>query len=335
MTSTAPSVELAKLLTGHWLTQAVHVAAKLEIADLLATGPQHADELAAQTGAHALSLYRLLRTLASVGIFEEAPDGRFRLTPMADSLRKNAPDSKWAMAVMIGDEQYHAWGDLLHNIQTGECAFTHRYGKPMFDFLSEHPEKARVFDAAMTSIHGRETAAMLDAYDFSKFGTLVDVGGGNGSTLSEVLARHTNLQGVLFDLPHVVAAAAERLKVAGLSSRCRTVGGSFFESAPSGGDAYILRHIIHDWTDEQSVQILSCVRKAMSEKSKLLVVEHVIQPGNEPSPGKVFDLVMMALPGGMERTEAEYRQLFDASGLKLSRIVPTAADVCVIEALPM
>lgn len=333
--ASSPAIELGKLLTGNWLTQAVHVAAKLELADRLAAGPMHADELAAQTQTHSLSLYRLLRTLASTGIFFEEPDGRFRLTPMADALRKDAPDSKWAMAMMLGDEPYHAWGDLLHNVRTGECAFTHRYGKPLFDFLADHPEKARVFDAAMTSIHGRETAAMLEAYDLSNVGTLVDVGGGNGSTLAEVLAKHANMQGVLYDLPHVVAAAAERLKAAGLAGRCRTVGGSFFESAPGGGDAYILRHIIHDWNDQQSVQILSCVRRAMSERSKLLVVEHVIQPGNEPATGKYYDLAMMVLPGGMERTEAEYRQLFDASGLRLSRIVPTAADVCVIEALPV
>ncbi|HEY2839267.1 MAG TPA: methyltransferase [Pirellulales bacterium] len=335
MKSTTPSIELAQLITSNWLNQAVYVAARLEIADLLAAGPLRADELAARTKTHALSLYRLLRTLASRGIFAEGADGRFQLTPLADALRKDAPDSKWAMAIMLGSEPYHAWGDLLHNVQTGECAFTHRYGKPLFDFLAEHPEKARDFDAAMTSIHGRETAAMLDAYDFSGVTTLVDAGGGNGSTLAEILKRHTSMQGVLFDLPHVVAAAEERLRAAGVASRCRAIGGSFFETAPSGGDAYILRHIIHDWDDEQSVQILSCVRRAMSEKSRLLVVEYVIQTGNEPAPGKYYDLAMMVLPGGMERTEAEYRQLFDAGGLRLARIVPTAADVCVIEAAPV
>jgi len=328
-------MELGRLLTGNWLTQAVHVAAHLGIADLLADGPMHADEIAAQTKTHALSLYRLLRTLASAGIFAEASDGTFRLTPMADALRKDAPDSQWAMAMMLGGEPYYAWGDLLHNVQTGECAFQHRFGRPLFDFLGEHPEKARIFDAAMTSIHGRETAAMLNAYDFSKIGTLIDVGGGNGSTLAEILTRHETMQGVLFDLPHVVAAAAERLQAAGLSARCQTIGGSFFESAPAGGDAYILRHIIHDWTDDQSVQILRCVRQAMSSQARLLVVEHVIQPGNEPAPGKYFDLAMMVLPGGMERTEAEYRRLFDAAGLRLARIIPTSADVCVIEVLPV
>ena len=237
--------------------------------------------------------------------------------------------------MMIGQEAFHAWGDLLYSVQTGGCAFEKAYGKPLFEFLGEHPEKARIFDAAMTSVHGRESAAMLDAYDLSNIGTFVDVGGGNGKTLMAVLARYPSLQGVLFDVPHVVEAAGLNFQDAGLAARCRSVGGSFFEEIPSGGDVYLLRHIIHDWYDQQATQILRNCRRAMHQGAKLLVVESVILPGNEPAIGKMLDLAMMVLPGGMERTETQYRALLAAAGLQLERIVPTAADVSVIEARPV
>lgn len=187
----------------------------------------------------------------------------------------------------------------------------------------------------MTSVHGRESAAMLDAYDLADVGTFVDVGGGNGKTIVAVLNRHPAMSGILFDLPHVVEAAEHNLSAAGLKTRCRTVGGSFFDAVPTGGDAYLLRHIIHDWYDEQSTQILKNCRRAMHDRAKLLVVEHVILPGNDPAPGKMLDLAMMVLPGGMERTEKQYRELFAGAGLRLERIVATAADVSVIEARPV
>jgi hypothetical protein len=331
----APARTIAQMLNGHALTQSLYVAARLGLADLLAGQPLGADELAARTGAHAPSLYRLLRTLASLGVFHEDGQGKFHLTPLAECLQKDHEDSQWALAMMIGQEPFHAWGDLLYSVQTGGCAFEKTYGKPLFDFLGDHPDKARIFDAAMTSVHGRESAAMLDAYDLADAGTFVDVGGGNGKTLIAVLNCYPSVQGVLFDLPHVVEAAAPNFQQAGLAARHRNVGGSFFSEIPTGGDVYLLRHIIHDWYDEQATQILCNCRRAMHDGAKLLVVESVILPGNEPAVGKMLDLAMMVLPGGMERTEVQYRELFAAAGLRLDRIVPTAADVSVIEARPV
>lgn len=328
----SPTRTIAQMLNGQVLSQALHVAAKLQIADQLATAPQTAAELAGKSGTHAPSLYRLLRMLASLGIFREGDGGKFHLTPLAECLRKDVPESQWALAMMVGDEQFLAWSNLLYSVQTGGCAFEKTHGKPLFQFLGEHPEKARVFDAAMTSVHGRESAAMLDAYDLSGLQTFIDVGGGNGKTLISVLSRYPEMHGVLFDLPHVVAAAAPNFQAAGVDSRVKTIGGSFFEQIPAGGDAYLLRHIIHDWYDEQSTQILSTVRRAMQPGARLLIVESVILPGNEPSVGKMLDLVMMVLPGGMERTEEQYRTLLAGAGLQLTKIVPTSADVSVIEA---
>jgi hypothetical protein len=331
----SPARTIAQMLNGHLLTQSLYVAARLGLADLLAGQPLMADELAVRTATHAPSLYRLLRTLSSLGVFHEDGQEKFHLTPLAECLQKDHEDSQWALAMMIGEEPFHAWGDLLYSVQTGGCAFQKAYGKPLFEFLGEHPEKARIFDAAMTSVHGRESAAMLDAYDLTGTSTFVDVGGGNGKTLIAVLNRYPSMQGVLFDLPHVVEAAAPHFQKAGLAARQRSVGGSFFTDIPTGGDVYLLRHIIHDWYDEQATQILHNCRRAMHEGAKLLVVESVILPGNEPAVGKMLDLAMMVLPGGMERTEVQYRELLAAAGLRLERVVPTSADVSVIEARPV
>jgi hypothetical protein len=323
------------MMTAFWTSQAIHVAAKLGITDLLRDGPGTPAKLARATGTHERSLYRLLRALASVGIFAEDADGRFALTPLAECLRSDLPGSQHAAAVMNGEEHYRAWGDFLYSVRTGQTAFEHVYGKPVFEYLAEHPEPAHIFDAAMTGIHGAETQAMLAAYDFAPYRTLVDVGGGNGSTLLGVLQRYPPLHGVLFDMPHVVARARANLEAAGVASRCRAVGGSFFEAVPPGGDAYLMRHIIHDWDDEKSLAILRQCRQAMTPAARLLIVESVIPPGNGPFFGKLLDLNMLAIPGGLERTEAEYRELFAAAGFRLARVVPTAMEVSVIEGEPV
>jgi hypothetical protein len=321
------------LATGSWNTQALYVAARLKIADLLADGPKTAAELARVTGSHASSLFRLLRALASVGVFAEDAQGRFGLTPMAECLRTR-PGSQRSLILMMGEEHYRAWADLLYSIQTGKPAFDHIYGKPIFDYLSEHPDKAAIFDDAMTGVHGAETQAMLDAYDFSGIGTLVDIGGGNGTLIMGVLQKYPAMKGILYDLPGVIGRAQERIATAGLAGRCRAQAGSFFESVPPGGDAYLMRHIIHDWTDDQCRQILGNCRKVMGTSSRLLLIESVIPSGNEPFFAKFLDLNMLALPGGQERTEAEYRTLFQSAGFGLKRIVPTAAAVSVIEGEP-
>jgi O-methyltransferase domain/Dimerisation domain len=339
MTESTASPRLDQLICGYWHSQCVYVAAKLGIADLLANGPLSIAELAQRTGAHPMSLYRLLRGLASLGLFAEEAGERFRLTPAAEALRSDVPGSQWAMAVMMGEEHYRSWGELLYSVRTGKIAFDKIFGKPCFDFLSENPEQAALFDKAMVSVHGRETAAMIDAYDFSAFRSVTDVGGGNGSTLCGILSRHPALRGTLYDLPGVIERAAKSVSQAGLSERVDLVAGNFFESAPRGADAYLLRHIIHDWNDEQAIRILKNVHTAIGgkgarERGRLLVVESVIPPGNDPFFGKLLDLTMLVIPGGQERTEEEYRRLFGKAGFHLARIVPTASEVSVIEGFP-
>ncbi len=319
------------MITGYWVSQSIFVAAKLKIPDHLASGPKTVAELAISTATHTRSLYRLLRALASLGICFEEKDGRFSQTPMSEALLSQKSGSQWALAIMMCEEQYHAWGDLLNSVRTGQSAFERLYGKPLFDFLSEHPEQSQTFDAAMTGVHGRETQAMLDAFDFSGIRVLADVGGGNGTNLTGVLGQNPHMRGILFDLPDVVERARATIDAAGLTGRCAVVGGSFFENVPSGADVYMLRHIIHDWDDEKATAILRNVRSAMNDGAMLLLVESVIAPGNDPSFAKLLDLTMLVAPGGAERTAQEYHDLYESSGFKLTRIVPTAAEVCVIE----
>lgn len=327
-----PRKALLQMVTGYWLSQAIHVVAKLGIADLVKARPKPAGELAQATGTSPQSLYRLLRALASVSIFEEDEQGRFGLNERAELLL-DQPGSLRAVAIMMGDEHFRAWGDLLYSVQTGKPAFDHIYGKPVFDYLGEHPEQARIFDAAMTGFHGPETKAMVDAYDFSGIGTLVDVGGGNGTVIRTVLQKYPAMKGILYDLEGVIGRAREGLAQAGLADRCQTVAGSFFESVPAGGDAYLMRHIIHDWTDEQCRTILNNCRKVMKPGQRLLVIEMVVPARNEAGVAKFLDLNMLVLPGGLERTEAEFRTLFASAGFRLSRAVPTSTEVSVIEGL--
>jgi hypothetical protein len=331
MQQPTPQQQISQMVTGYWLTQAVYVAAKLGLADRLRDGPRSADELAREAAAHAPSLYRLLRALASVGIFVEDGQHRFGLTPLADCLRSDVPGSQRALAIMAAEEHYAAYGALLYSVQTGRTAFEKVFGAPVFDFLAGHPEQARVFDQAMVSVHGRETGAMLDAYDFSGLGVLADVGGGNGSVLCAVLQKYPALRGILFDLPGVAERARAGIRAAGLAERCQVVGGNFFESVPGGADAYLMRHIIHDWDDERSTRILRNLHQAMGADGRLLVVEGVIPPGNEPAFGKLLDLTMLVIPGGKERTREEYQTLFRAGGFQLTRVVPTRAEVSVLE----
>jgi predicted O-methyltransferase YrrM len=253
------------------------------------------------------------------------------LTPLAQCLRSDLPGSQHALAIMCGEEHYRAWGELLYSVQTGQTAFDKLYGMPVFDFLSRHPEQAKIFDAAMVGVHGRETAALIEAYDLSGITVLADIGGGNGSLLTGVLQKYPALRGILYDLPAVAQRAKANLQSAGLAERCQVIGGSFFESVPSGADAYLMRHIIHDWDDAKAITILRNVHRAIGKEGRLLVVEDVIPPGNEPSFGKLLDLTMLVVPGGKERTEDEYRALYKAGGFDLTRIVPTKAGVSVIE----
>ncbi len=330
----APHQQLARLIAGYGLSQAIHVAARLGLADHVQAGPRSTDELARETGTHPRALYRLLRTLAGFGIFALDAQDRFGPTPLSDCLRQGVPGSQRAMALMVGEGFYQAYGELLHCVRTGGTGFEKVYGAPIFDYLAQHPELAKLFDETMVSVHGRESAAMADAYDFGAFRTLADIGGGNGSTLATLLGRFPKLRGLLFDLPNVAERARASLTAAGLGDRCQVAGGSFFDAVPAGADAYLLRHIIHDWDDGRCVQILQNVRRVLPDGGKLFVVETIVPPGNEPSPVKMLDLAMLVLPGGEERTRAEYEQLYHAAGFRLTRVVPTAAEVSIIEGEP-
>ena len=318
---------------GSWITQGLWVAAELGIADLLADGPRTAGALAESTKADSGALYRLLRALASVGILARDAQGRFSLTPMGNLLRGDVAGSQRALATMMGAEFHQAWGELLDSVRTGEPGFEKRFGRSFFQYATENPERHRIYDAAMTGVHGPETQPMLDAYDFGASGTVMDIGGGNGLTLCAILERHPSMQGILFELPAVADRARSTISALGLSDRCRVEGGDFFASVPAGADVYLMRHVIHDWEDRDAIAILRNCREAMSPDGKLLVVETVIPPGDGPCFGKWLDL-MMLLVGGRERTEEEYRRLFSEAGLSLSRVVPTASEVSILEGEP-
>ncbi|MGC3971805.1 MAG: methyltransferase [Pirellulales bacterium] len=319
-----------EMACGYWVSQCLYVAAKLGIADRVADVSRTADELAAQTGTHGPSLYRVLRALASKGVFAEDAEHRFGLTPLAECLR-NRPGSQRAMILMMGEEHYRAYGELMYSVQTGKPAFAHVFGEPVFDFLSKNREAATIFDEAMTGIHGAETAAMIDAYDFSQFGTVVDIGGGNGTVIRTVLEKNPGLRGVLYDLPHVVERAGPLFAASTVNDRSQLVGGSFFEGVPPGGDAYMMRHIIHDWYDDECRTILRNCHNVMRPDAKLLVIDSVIEPGNGPQFTKFLDITMLTIPGGKERTEAEFRELFASAGFDLTRVVPTRSSVSIVE----
>ena len=327
-----PPVQLMQMLFGFAATRAIGVTAELRIADLLKDGAKTADELALQTGVHARSLYRVLRACASVGVYAEDSAKKFSLTPLAEPLLSDAPGSLRAFAEMIScDWQFQTWAELPYSVKTGKPSFDKVHGKPAFDYFWSNEKAGKVFNDAMTSNSAFSSFAVVNAYDFSSFEKLIDIGGGHGFLLASILAKNDNLKGVLYDMPAIVAEAEKLLKEHVVTQKCETVGGDFFTSVPAGGDGYIMKHIIHDWNDEQCITILQNCRKAMADGGKVLVVEMVVPEGNEPSPAKFLDLQMLQYLPGCERTEKEYERLFDKAGLKLTRIIPTMSPFSIIE----
>jgi hypothetical protein len=327
--------QLNRLLQAVAVSRALCTIAELGVADHVRQGsPQPVGALAAATGAHERSLHRVLRYLAANGVFQETAPGLFDHTPLSQALRSDTEGS-FRAAARLFHRFFPGWDGLDHAVRTGEPGFNKVFGQPVFDYVMANPEVGPILDAGMTSIHGYETGAMLDAYDFSGIAVLADVGGGNGSLLTGVLSRYPGMRGILFDLGHVVARATDNLNRAGLSDRCQVVEGSFFDTMPTGADAYLFRHIIHDWTDDQSVQILGRCRRVMPRDGRLLLVECVVPSGNAPSLAKDFDMTMLTFPGGLERTEAEFRALLQASGFRLTSVTPTATMVSVVEARPI
>jgi len=331
MSEVAPAKEFFRqMFGGSWITQGIGVAAELGIAEHLADGPRSTSELASLTGSHDDSLYRLLRALSAVGVFAEEPARCFSLTPLATMLRTDVPASQRSFATMMSNEFDAAWGELLHSVRTGEAGFEKRYGLPFFDYMTRHPERHRIYDEAMTGVHGVETVPVLDAYPFAGRETVVDIGGGNGLALAALLERYPLVNGILFDLPAVADRAREGLSGTPESDRLKIEGGDFFTAVPAGADIYMLRHIIHDWQDAEAIAILTRCREAAAPGARILVIEMVVPPANQPGFGKWLD-IMMLLVGGRERTAEEYGELFGAAGLELARIIPTASDVSIVE----
>ncbi|MCC6999024.1 MAG: methyltransferase [Deltaproteobacteria bacterium] len=331
-----PPVVMMQMVMGRWVSQAIGAAAQVGLADRLPRGEtRSADELAAAASAHGPSVYRLLRARASVGIFAEGPPGRFAHTPLSELLRDDTPGSLKPMALfMATPEHVRAWIDIQHSVRTGECAFTHAHGKLPWDYLHDHPALGEIFNNAMTSFSAMAAGAVLQAYDFSGIGTLADVGGGHGFLLGSILASRPEMRGILFDLPQVVEGAGPTLAKFGVEGRVTRQGGDFFAGAPKA-DAYILKHILHDWSDADSVRILSSVRAAAGPSARVLIVELVVEPRPGPDLAKLMDLEMLVVTsGGRERTEPEWNAVLTQAGLRLARIVPTMSPHKILEAVP-
>jgi O-methyltransferase domain/Dimerisation domain len=330
-----PHAQLIQMGTASWVSAIVCAAAELGLADQLAKGPRSAAELAGTTGTHAPSLHRLMRTLASLGILTERDAQRFALTPLGEALKTGAPGAaRSTLIAFCGQWFWRGWEEIVYSLQTGKTGFDKATGVPLFEYLRQHPDEASYFSEAMVGFHGDEPPAVAAAYDFSGFKTVVDVGGATGNLLAAILSRHATPRGVLFDRPYVVRDAPALLKARGVDERVTIEAGDFFETAPAGGDAYLLSHVIHDWTEERCLTILGNCRRVIKPNGRLLIVEMVLPPGDTPHPGKVLDIVMLVFPGGQERTEAEYASLLGKAGFRLSRVVPTASAVSIVEAVP-
>ena len=336
LTEAPPAVALHQLVNGAFVSQAISVFARLGVADALVTGPCDVEKIAEAVGAHGPALYRMLRALGDVGVVTEVENQLFALAPLGELLRSDVPGSLRGMMTVIGLSFYrNPWTDLYETIQTGESAFDRVYGTDIFEYLAEHPEDAAFFDAEMSSFSTTLAGSIVEAYDFTHFSTVVDVGGGRGGLLAAILAANPNLQGVLFDKPAVVVGAEEVISSAQVLDRCKVVSGDFFDSVPEGGDVYLLGDVIHNWDDDHAVQILGRCRAAIATTGCVLLVEPVLPEDAAPSMAKLADLGMLIMTsGGRERTEAEYRTLFDRAGLRLTRIVPSAALVSLVEAVP-
>jgi len=322
------------MLHGKYLSQAASVAAELGVPDHMGSTPTPVTELAAKTGANADALYRLMRTLSGVGVFVESEGRAFALTPVSSLLRTDAPGSLRSMARMLNRQPtQRAWSAFEHSVRTGEPAFDKVHGMSSWEFFGQHEDEARIFDQAMGGFTAAAGRAVAKAYDFSGVKRLVDVGGSQGVLLGAVLDAFPNVTATLFDLPHVIEGARQKLSGAPHAGRIELVAGSFLEAVPAGADTYMMKSILHDWPDDVCVTILSKCREAMAPGGRVLVVEGLITAAPQAMYLKLLDLLMMVMTsGGRERTESEFAGLFERAGLKLARVVPTESPMCVIEA---
>jgi O-methyltransferase domain/Dimerisation domain len=330
-----PHVQIIQMATGAWVARTIYAAAMLGLADQLTDGPKNAAELAGPMHAHAPSLQRLMRTLASLGLLAEQKEQRYVLTNLGEALKLNAPGAARSTVLTFGSPwAQSAWDHVVYSVETGKTGFEKAQGMPLFDYLARHPEDASLFNETMVGFHSQEPPAVAAAYDFSTFKTIVDIGGGTGSLLAAILTRYPEPRGMLFDLPHVVAEAPALLEAKGISDRVTIEAGDFFKTVPAGGDAYVLSHIIHDWDEDQCLTILRHIRKDMTSAGRLLIAEMVLPAGDTPHPGKMLDIAMLVWPGGQERTLTEYDYLLSKGGFHLIRVLPTDSAVNVVEAVP-
>ncbi len=331
---TAASQLLFQLSTGHFVASAIQVVVRLGIADRIADCTRTSAELAKATNVHEDALYRVLRALASVGLFDEIAPRCFALTAAGQLLRPGFPGSMYDMALWVTSPfHFRVYGEMMHSVRTGQPAVEKVAGLPIFEYLPRDPELSEIFNNAMTTFSDVVIPAALEAYDFSGIDLLVDVAGGHGAVLTAILRKYPRMHGVLFDLEHVIGGAIPRIEAAGIADRCGLEAGDFFKAVTCGGDAYIMKHIIHDWDDDRALLILRNIRTAMGGKrGRVILLESVIPPGNTPDLGKIIDLEMLLMPGGRERTAEEFRALFSRAGFEVTRIVPTESPLSVIEA---
>lgn len=330
-----PYAALFQMCISKWLSTAISVAAKLGIADSLENGPKTTKQMAEELNLHETALYRLLRALASAGIFYEGKDRLFSQTPVSEPLRTHATPSLRSAAMMLIDDWHDRnWAALDWVIETGRPASEKVFGTSLFEYLSQHPDRAVNFNGAMTNLSQGDAPAVVASYDFSRFESIVDVGGEVGALLAAILASAPKLRGALMDMPYVIEQARSGPLLASFAGRCEFVPGSFFDAVPEGADAYVMKHIIHDWDDDRAAKILFNCRQAMRPGGKVLVIDRVVGPPNQPDLAKFLDLEMMVNPGGLERSEPEWHRLFAISGLHLKRIIPTPAAQSILEATP-
>lgn len=334
--ATPAHVQLIQMGVAIWQARAVYAAAELGIADLLADGPLTAEDIARKTGTHAPSLSRLLRALASCGIVEETPSGEFATTALGNALRDGAPGAARATILTIaGSWQWKAWDQFLNALRTGESGMKAAHGKELFGFLADEPLHGERFNDAMVGMHGAVAPAVAAAYDFSQFKSIADIGGGKGALLTTILKAHPLIHGLLFDLPETGKAARDTIAASRLEARCTFHGGNFFEHIPGGHEAYLLAHVLHDWLDDDAIAILRQVRRAIPADGRLLIVEAVLPDGNIPHHGKLMDLLMLTVTGGIERSQGEFAQILARSGFALANVHPTSTHQSVVEAIPV
>lgn len=328
-----PSLEMLQLITGKWVMQAIYVAAELGIADLLKDGARSSADIARVCKTNADATYRLMRALSNIDVLEERDGRMFALTPLGETLRSDVPGSMRGYARFVGyAPTWTAWGEMLHSVRTGEPAVDHLFGENLFDYYAKHLEESAIFDEAMTSISTVEAHAVADGYDFTGIGTLADVGGGRGYLLATVLKANPAMKGILFDLPRVVEGAPALLREHEVENRVRIKSGSFLETAPKDADAVIMKHIIHDWNDEDCIRILRNCKRVLPKRGRVLVVEAVVPPREQRGWAKLLDLEMLVLtPRGRERTGDEFAKLLRDGGFQLTRVVPTASHVSLVE----